>query len=337
MNTRTFVAVAITLVFWSSAFAGIRAGLEGGYTPGHLVLLRFLSASLIFVIYAIFRKVQLPKGKDWIRLALLGFSGITIYHTSLTFGEQSVQAGTASLIIAAAPAFTSVIAMFVLRERLTLVGWLGTLLGFVGVGVITIGSGGAPGFTKGALLILLSAVMTSLFFVYQKPLHGKYSAIDLTAYFTWFGTLPMLVFLPGMWHDVSHATLGATLSGIYIGVFPAAVAYVAWAVALASAPAGVISSTLYINPVLAILIAWVWLGELPHIVSIFGGIIAVMGVTIVNVWGTNKRSKPAVQMGSAVEAVEAVEETITAGSERPAAGTIAAEAAEATAVEPTQA
>jgi drug/metabolite transporter (DMT)-like permease len=293
MNTRTLVAVAVTLVFWSSAFAGIRAGLEGGYTPGHLVLLRFLSASLVFIIYAFFRRVHLPKGKDWIRLALLGFAGITIYHTSLTFGEQSVPAGTASLIIAAAPAFTSIIAMFALRERLTPVGWFGTLLGFVGVGVIAIGSGGAPGFTKGALLILLSAVMTALFFVYQKPLHGKYSAIDLTAYFTWFGTLPMLVFLPGMWHDVAHATLGATLSGIYIGVFPAAVAYVAWAIALAGAPAGVVSSTLYINPVLAIGIAWVWLGELPHIVSIFGGIIAVIGVTIVNLWGTKGRRKRA--------------------------------------------
>ncbi|KPV42992.1 DMT family transporter [Alicyclobacillus ferrooxydans] len=294
MSSRTLLAVAVTLLFWSSAFAGIRAGLEGGYTAGHLVLLRFLSASLVFIIYALFRGIKIPQGKDWIRLALLGFSGITIYHTSLTFGELTVPAGTASLIIAAAPAFTSIIATFVLRERLTPIGWLGTLLGFVGVGVITIGSGGVPGFTRGALLILLSAIMTSLFFVFQKPLHGRYRAIDLTAYFTWFGTLPMLVFIPGLWHDMSHATVGATLSGIYIGIFPAAVAYVAWAVALASAPAGVVSSSLYINPVLAILIAWVWIGELPHLISILGGLIAVVGVTVVNVWGTKRQPKPVV-------------------------------------------
>lgn len=294
MTSRTFIAVAVTLLFWSSAFAGIRAGLEGGYTPGHLVLLRFLCASLVFVIYAVFRGVKIPRGMDWLRLALLGFSGIAIYHTALTFGEQTVPAGTASLIIAAAPTFTSIIATIALRERLTGMGWIGTGLGFAGVAVIAVGSGGVPGFTQGALLILLSALMTSLFFVYQKPLHHRYRAVDLTAYFTWFGTLPMLVFLPGFWHDVTHATAAATLSGVYIGVFPAAVAYVAWAIALSTAPAGVVASTLYVNPVLAIFIAWVWLGELPHVASIFGGIIALVGVTLVNVWGT-KRHRPIVE------------------------------------------
>lgn len=282
---KTFLAVAVTLLFWSSAFAGIREGLFGGYTPGHLVLLRFLSASLVFVVYAMFKRIRIPRGWDMLKVALLGFTGITIYHTTLTYGEKTIQAGTASLLIAAAPAFTALIAALVLGERLTKLGWAGILLGFSGIALITFASGESKASLTGAILILISAIATAFFFVYQKPLFKRYTAIDLTAWFTWFGTLPMLVFLPGFWHQVQHATTAATLSGIYIGVFPAAIAYVAWAIALSSGRASSVASALYINPVLAIFIAWVWLGELPHVVSIVGGIIAIAGVVVVSVYG----------------------------------------------------
>lgn len=308
MNMKTLLAVAVTIVFWSSAFAGIRAGLDGGYSPGHLVLLRFLSASLVFAVYALVRGIRLPKRRDLVRIALLAWTGITLYHLTLTFGERTVPAGTASLLIAAAPAITALLAKFALKERLSWIGWSGIALGFGGIVLITLGPGNPHGFSQGALLILVSAVSTAVFFVFQKPLFARYSAIELTTYFTWIGTLPMLVFLPGFATQVEHATAVATWSAIYIGVFPAAVAYVSWAIALSSGRATAVSSALYINPVLAIFIAWIWLGELPNALSLVGGAIAIAGVVIVNLWG--KSRGPMETVGAVVPADVGASESV---------------------------
>ncbi|MDQ0190774.1 DMT family transporter [Alicyclobacillus cycloheptanicus] len=300
MNWKASIAAAVTLLLWSSAFAGIRYGLEAGYTAGHVVLIRFLSASLAFAVYALVKRVRIPRLRDVPVIAVLSFCGISIYHIALTFGELTVPAGTASLIIATAPAFSALLAAFALRERLNLVGWGGILLGFVGIAVIAFGSGTGPAFTRGALLILLSALGTSVFFVYQKPLFARYSPIDMTAWFTWFGTIPMLWFLPGLLVQIQHAPVQATLVGVYVGVFPAAIAYGAWAIALSSGRIGLVMSTLYLEPVLAILVAWVWLGEIPRLLSLLGGLIAIVGVIVTNVWGRGRSDDRAAQATEAV-------------------------------------
>jgi len=300
MNMKTVLAVAVTLVFWSSAFAGIRVGLAGGYGPDTLVFLGFLGRSMVCGRSALVRGIRLPERRDVVRIALLAWTGITLYHITLTFGERTVPAGTASLLIAAAPAITALLAAFRLKERLSWIGWLGIALGFGGIVLITLGPGNHHGFSEGVLLILVSAVSTAVFFVFQKPLFARYSAIELTAYFTWIGTLPMLVFVPGFETQVQHATAVATWSGIYIGVFPAAVAYVSWAMALSWGRATAVSSALYINPVLAIFIAWLWLGELPTLLSIVGGMIAIAGVIVVNLWGKSHGPRESVPVDDAL-------------------------------------
>jgi drug/metabolite transporter (DMT)-like permease len=95
----------------------------------------------------------------------------------------------------------------------------------------------------------------------------------------------MLVFLPGLPQAIQSAPLDATLAIVYLGVFPAAIAYLTWTYALSQIPASVVTSFLYVNPVLAILIAWVWISEVPTPISLVGGGLAIAGVVIVNRWG----------------------------------------------------
>ncbi|WHY91938.1 DMT family transporter [Neobacillus cucumis] len=293
MNTRAFVLALITVTIWGSTFPAIRAGLNGGYSAGHLVLIRYLIASGLFAIYALLPGVRfrLPRKEDLLRILLLGWVGISIYHIGVTFGQQTVSAGTAGMLVASAPIFTALIAVFVLKERLGFAGWLGLAIGFIGIAVITIGTAG-PSLTisKGAFLVVIAAAATSVLFAFQKPLLRRYSSIELTAYFSWAGTIPFLLFMPGLFQDLQHASLEANLSAIYIGIFPTAIGYVTWALALSAGKAGSVTSMLYIEPVVVLIVAWIWLKEWPSNLTILGGIIVISGVIVVNVLGKKQKA-----------------------------------------------
>ena len=112
IDFRIIIALIITLIFWASAFAGIRVGLKA-YSPGNLVLFRFLTASIVLLIYAIITRMPLPEKKDLLAIFFLGFMGITVYQLALTFGELKVTAGSASLLIASGPIFTAILAIFI--------------------------------------------------------------------------------------------------------------------------------------------------------------------------------------------------------------------------------
>jgi drug/metabolite transporter (DMT)-like permease len=284
LDGRTLIAVGITLLFWSSAFAGIRAALTD-YSPKHLVLFRFLVASVVLAGYAVLTRMRLPDKRDLPAILLLGFSGITMYHVPLAYGQVTVTAGAASLLIASGPIFTVLLATAFLSERLRIWGWLGIVLSFIGVSLIALGEGKGVRFDPGAFLILLSAFSTSLYFVIQKPYLRKYNALELSAYSIWAGTVFMLVFLPGLAHAVNKSSLHGTLTAVYLGVFPAALGYVTWTYVLSRIPASNAVSFLYINPALAILVAWLWLGEVPTVLSLLGGILAISGVVLVNTKG----------------------------------------------------
>ncbi|ADV66446.1 DMT family transporter [Deinococcus maricopensis] len=291
LDALSFGAIIVTILFWASAFAGIRAGLES-FSAGHLTLYRFLWASLALGIYAAVARIPFPPRADALRILGLSFIGITLYHTFLNYGEISVPAGTASLIIAAGPVITALLATAFGGERLNAVGWLSTLISLSGVALIVLGKGESVNFTTGALLILGSAVCTATYFVFQKPLLRRMPPFHFTVWSLILGTVPMLVFLPGFAGELARAPLGAHLAVAYIGVFPAALAYLTWTFALSRVPASVTTSFLYVSPVFAILIAWVWLHEAPTARSLLGGAVAIAGVILLNLLG-RPRTAPA--------------------------------------------
>ena len=285
-DTKALAATALSLVLWGSAFAGIRAALTA-YPPGELVLLRFLIASASLGVWALITRMPMPKARDLPAMAASGLIGIAGYQIALSFGQQTITAGAAGLIITLAPVFMALLGRVFLGEKLALIGWLGMLISFAGIALVSFGeSGGRLSWSPGVGLVLFATFATSVFFVLQRPHLKRYSPFQMTAIGIWAGTALMAgLWLPGLLPAIRHAPLAPTLAIVYLGVLPGALAYVTWAYALSKMPAALLGSSIYLEPPIAIAVAFVWLGELPSALTIVGGVIAIAGVVISTLWG----------------------------------------------------
>ena len=298
LTVRGWLALLASVVLWGSGFVGIRMALPA-YSPPHLALLRFLSASVTILVYALIAGVRPPARKDVPYILLMGFISITVYHVALNAGERTVTAGSASMLIASGPIFSALLARIALDERLRAWGWIGIAISFAGVSLIAIGEGGGLHFNLGAFLVLIAALATGISVVLQKHYLKRYNVTDFSTHLILAGTLFLLVFLPGLATEIRHAPLKPTLAVLYLGVFPAAIAYLTWGYVLKRIPASIAASSLYTPPIFAILIGWLVLREAPGVLSIIGGGLAFAGVTLVNAKG-----HPRKPVGIAVYAVD---------------------------------
>jgi len=164
-------------------------------------------------------------------------------------------------------------------------GWLGIAVSFAGVGLIGLAEGEGLSLNPGAALVVASAFFQSVFYVGQKPYLRRYSPLQITCFAVWSGTLCLVWFLPDVPAAVAGAAPAYTLAVAYLGVIPISLAFAAWSFALSRARAAHVTSAMYAMPALALTIAFFWLGEVPVPFTLVGGVVALAGVVLLNLWG----------------------------------------------------
>ena len=277
----TVLALAGTVVGWASAFPAIRAGLTA-FGPLELGSLRFAIAALpCAVLLAILRPAR-PTGREFVRLALRGLVCVSVYTVSLNIGEQTVSSGAASFIVNVSPILTAIWAMLLLGERFGKIAWLGTALSFTGVTLVAISNSDSFKFDSGVLFILLAAFCTSVDAVIQKPLFKRHNGLTVACWSMIFAALFLTPGLPSAFAQFATANNEARFAALYLGTVPSFIAYCGWSVTVSRFPAARAANFLYCIPPTATLMGFVWLNEIPALLGIAGGAMALVGVAIVN-------------------------------------------------------
>lgn len=281
INKSILLAFGVTIFLWASAFPVIKLALQD-FKAENLSALRLIIGSLLLCVIGIIKKVPLPLLKDIPFILLLGFCGFTVYHTSLSIGEYYVSAGIASLLVTTTPIFSALLAIFFLREKFSKLAWMGSIIAFLGVALISLGSeGNITVVVIGVILILFASLGESIYLVFQKRYLDKYGFIPFTIYTIVSGAIFMLLFLPGSYNEVQTASTTSLLAVLYLGIFPTVIPYFALAFTIQKIGVSDATISLYLTPVVSILLSYLLLGEIPTLIVIGGGIITLIGVSIV--------------------------------------------------------
>ena len=264
------------VVLWASAFPAISvASPELGVVGLSFVRLVVAAVALLAVAPAF--GVRVPARRDLPLIFGCGLAGMTAYQLLLNQGELTVPAGTASIIVASAPLISVGVAAVVLGEHLTPVRVVGSGVAVTGVALVCLSRSGIS-LSGDVWVVVAAAVVQGIYHPLTRPLLRTYTGLEVATYAMVAGsvtTAPLLLFGAG---SLTSASAGGWAAGIYLALLPSALGFVLWGYAVARLPVVASTSLLYLVPAVALLIAFVWLGEVPLPAELLGGVVVVLGV-----------------------------------------------------------
>lgn len=282
LRDTTFLSYLFTIILWGSAFPMIKIALND-FSAESLSAFRLILATIILLPFVIIKKLPTPELRDIPVIFILGFCGFVIYHTALNFGETLISAGISGILVSTTPIFSSALAYIFLKEHFSKWNWLSSLVAFIGISIISISKDDYTTINVlGVFIILLASFSESLYFTFQKKYIEKYGFIAFTLYTIMASSPFMLVFIPEIINDIHGATFTSIVSVLYLAIFPTIIPYVLLAYIVKSVGVSDATMSLYLTPIVSLLLSYLLLDELPTTLAIIGGIITLLGVSLSN-------------------------------------------------------
>ncbi|GHJ94401.1 drug/metabolite exporter YedA [Streptomyces sp. NE5-10] len=281
-----WAALGIVYVVWGSTYLGIRIVVET--VPPFLASgSRFIVAGLLLAALVAWRHGPAALKVDRRRLgsaALVGLLLILGGNGLVNLAETTVPSGLAALLIAVVPVWV-VLLRTAAGERPGLGAYGGVLIGLGGLAVLTLpGLSGDVGI-GGVLLVVLAALLWAAGSVSSARLPMPANPFTASAYEMLAGGVGGIVvgLLRGEHHgfDPGAVSTGSWLALGYLVVFGSLIAFTAYAWLLQSAPVSLAATYAYVNPVVAVLLGVLILGEALTWPILLGGAIVVAAVCLI--------------------------------------------------------
>jgi drug/metabolite transporter (DMT)-like permease len=281
VNTnRAVIAALVVVVLWASAFPAIQVAVPALGVVG-LSFVRLAVAAAVLAVIAAALHTRMPRWRDagWIIAA--GFFGMTAYQLLLNQGELHVPAGTASIIVAAAPLVSVAVARLLFQEAVSRFTVIGSAIALAGVTLVCLARSGVS-LSAAVWFVIGATIVQGIYHPLQRPLLRRYTGLEVASYTMIAGTIMTIPFVPAAWESLVHASAGGWFAAAYLGIAPSALGFVLWGYAVGRLPVAVSTSMLYLVPPVAVVISWIWLGQIPLLIELVGGIIVILGVIVIS-------------------------------------------------------
>jgi drug/metabolite transporter (DMT)-like permease len=280
----TDLLLAAMALIWAINFSVIKYGTRYVAPLAYNGARIALGAAAALVALGLWRRRGDPVTPHRVRFFLLGMVGNGLYQFFFIEGLARTRVATAVLLMASTPAVIAMLGRARGVERIATRGWMGITLQLGGVAVLLIGTGATRGndTLTGALLILTGVSAWAMYAVLLKPIAGEATWIEVTAYTLSGGALVSAVLgAPAMarasW-DAAPVTLWPAIAYSGIGALFIATAF--WYEGLRRL--GPTRTSMYSNlqPLFAMGIAWVALGEVPTQWQGLGALLVMSGLLL---------------------------------------------------------
>lgn len=283
----------LTVLLWGSGFPFTRV-IGEQISSYSLSFIRCLIAAIILLIIGKATGIRKPfRKKDLWWFFLSGIMGFSVYFIFFNLGLETLTSATASIITAACPILTAIAVFYLYKEKINAVGWISIVCAFGGVAILLLWNG-VLSINIGVLWMFLCASVFAAYNVLNRKLSELgYTAMEIVTYSAIFGAIQMIFFLPQTITDVANASLGANLAALYLGVMPSAVAYYFWGKAITIAErTSEVTNYLFINPLIAAIIGFLMLREVPDMGTFIGGAIIIISVIVFSTKGNPENKLP---------------------------------------------
>lgn len=273
------LCVVLAITSWASAYPVTRIALQG-MSPLPLAATRYALAGAIALVWLLVKRPPVPAVKDWPQLIACGVMGITLYNILFNSGEVTVSSGATSLLLAAMPLVAALLASIFLGERLSLRGWAGSIISFIGVALISLNEGGGMHLGRGALFIIGAACCGAAYTILQKRLIRQYGALPVIAYVLIIGGVLLSPWLKTGVSSLESATSVTRWAVVELAVLPAALGYAAWGYVIGQMGAARGVLFMYLLPPVTMLLAFALSGEVPRWSTLEGGSVVMAGLAL---------------------------------------------------------
>lgn len=281
MTSRSvFAALVLVQVLFSTLPIAAKIALREISSPT-LTLIRVSIAAVVFVLIHQFTiRERITDRKDYLRLAYYSVLGVSANQLLYVTGLTMTTATAAQMLITGGPAVTLMVAILLGKERGSRAKWIGIAL--AGAGALSlVGLASVEGGALGNIIIVVNMVGYSLYLVSARDILHRYHPLTVMKWIFIFGAIGLLPF--GLWpvvQELPHATLPTRIALVWIIVFPTVVAYYLNMWALTKVESSIVSTFVYLQPVMTAVLAMPILGERPSLRMLPAAMLIFAGVAV---------------------------------------------------------